>query len=71
MEMQDKYIAMPPVLNHPVQNLNEQAFEADIQLQGSALPLQDLLASLLNCDITDYRQMLVTWMMEYCGELHI
>ncbi len=71
MEMQDKYIYIPPVLNRPVQNPMERAFEADVQIQSQELPLQQLIANKLKCEVADYHCMLVAWMYEHRSDLHM
>ena len=70
MEMQDKFIHIPPVLNKPVKNPMERAFEADVQIQGHELPLQQLIANELRCEVEEYCHILVAWMYKHCSDLH-
>ena len=71
MEMQDKYIHIPPVLNRPVQDPMERAFEVDVQFQGQELLLHQLIANKLKCEVLDYCHMLVAWMYEHHSDLHM
>ncbi len=65
------YIHIPPVLNKPVKDPIDRAFEADVVLKGNELPLQCLLANLMQCKVDDYQFMLVAWMLEYHSDLHM
>ncbi len=70
-ETEGLYIHIPPVLNKPVQNPPERAFEADVVIHEEEQTLQWLLADSMQCEVEDYCYMLVTWMFEHCSDLHM
>ncbi len=48
------YIHIPPVLNKPVKDPTDRAFEADVVLKGTELLLQCLLANTMQCQVDDF-----------------
>ena len=65
------YIHMPWILNDPVKNISEWMDEIGLCQMRPDAPIQEHLASLLECDVSDFRQQLVRWIRQYKSNVQI
>ena len=70
-ETQEKYITIPHVLNKPVLSIQERLDKTGLQRLSDVAPIQDLLASLLQCSVVDYWQMMVDWIGFAVAHVHM
>ncbi len=65
------YIHMPWILNDPVKNISEWMDEIGLCQMRPDAPIQEYLASLLEWDVSDFRQQLVRWIQQYKLDVQI
>ncbi len=68
-EVGDCFVPVPKVLNCPVHDVDIHLEEVGMYMLGPQVPIQNSLADLLECSVTDYREQIYYWLHDSAPEL--
>ncbi len=68
-EVADCFVLVPKVLNHPIHNVDAYLEGVGMYALGLQVLIQNSLADLLECSVTDYREQICCWLYDWASEV--